>query len=115
MKIALFWPNWIRDAVMATPAVAALRSQYREAAWINVLRPYIAGVLEGSPWQDHRVFLDSKGPWSRRWPSVAAALRRENIDTAILFPNGFRVAWVAWLAKCRRRIGYRRYGRDLLL
>jgi heptosyltransferase-2 len=115
MRIAVFWPNWIGDAVMATPAVRALYSQYREADWINVLRPYISGVLEGAPWQDRQVFLDTKGPWRNRWPRVAAALRREQIDIAVLFPNSFRVAWVAWLANCRRRIGYRRYGRDFLL
>jgi heptosyltransferase-2 len=115
MKIAVFWPNWIGDAVMATPAVRALHSQYSEAEWINVLRPYISGVLEGAPWQERQVFLDTKGPWRNRWPSVAAALRREQIHTAVLFPNSFRVAWVAWLANCRRRIGYRRYGRDVFL
>jgi heptosyltransferase-2 len=115
MKIAIFWPNWIGDAVMATPAVRAIRSYFIGASWINVLKPYVAGVLEGAPWQERQVVLDSKGPWSHRWPRVAARLRREKIDIAILFPNSFHAAWVAYLAGCGRRIGYRRYGRDMLL
>ena len=115
MKIAIFWPNWIGDAVMATPAVRAIRSHFAGASWINVLKPYIAGVLEGAPWQERQVFLDSRGPWSHRWPCVVARLRGAKIDTAVLFPNSFRSAWVAYLAGCRRRIGYRRYGRDMLL
>ena len=40
MKIAVFWPNWIGDAVMATPAVRALHSQYGYADWINAVRGF---------------------------------------------------------------------------
>src|SRR5262249_43361269 len=96
-------------------AVRAIRSHFMDAAWINILRPYVSGVLEGSPWERQQVFLDSKGPWSLRWPSVVARLRKEKIDIAVLFPNSFRTAWVAWLGRCRRRVGYARYGRPPLL
>jgi heptosyltransferase-2 len=115
MKIAIFLPNWVGDAVMATPAVRALRARYPEAHVIGVLRPYVAGALEGSPWFDSLIVLDTNGPWARRWPAVAWRLRRERPDLAVLFPNSFRTALVAWLGGCRRRVGYRRYGRDLLL
>ena len=79
MNIAVFWPNWIGDAVMATPAVRALREQFAGAHLIGVMKPYVAGVLEGLPWLDSVLFLDSVGPWSCRWPAVAASLRRENV------------------------------------
>jgi heptosyltransferase-2 len=115
MKIAVFWPNWIGDAVMATPAVRTLREHLRDAQLIGILKPYIAGVLEGSPWLDRLLFLDAKGPWSQRWPSVALQLRRERVNLAVLFPNTFRSALVAWLGGCRRRVGYGRYGRSALL
>lgn len=115
MKIAVFLPNWIGDAVMATPAVRALRQHYPKAKMIGILKPYIAGVLEGSPWFDELLYLDAKGPRSQRWFAVAMRLRQEQPDLAILFPNSFRSALVARLAGCRRRIGYNRYGRGLLL
>ena len=51
---------------------------------------------------------------ARRWPA-AWQLRRASIDLAVLFPNSFRSALAAWLGGCRRRIGYARYGRSLLL
>jgi heptosyltransferase-2 len=114
-KVALFLPNWIGDAVMATPAVRALRETYPQAHFVAVLKPYIAGVFEGAPWFDSVIELDSRGPWSRRWPAVAARLRREAIDRAVLFPNSFRSALVAWLGGCRRRVGFVRYGRGPLL
>jgi heptosyltransferase-2 len=115
MRIAIFLPNWIGDAVMATPAVRALRDAYPGARMIGVMKPYIAGVFEGCPWFDEQVFLDSRGPWRQRWPGVALRLRGEAPDLAVLFPNSFRSALVAWLAGARRRIGYDRYGRAPLL
>jgi heptosyltransferase-2 len=110
MKIAIFLPNWIGDAVMATPAVRALRLRFPRAHLIAVAKPYVAGVLEGCPWFDGQVPLDS-----RRILSAAWALRRQKVDWAILLPNSFRSALVAWLAGCRRIVGFNRYGRRWML
>src|SRR5437588_739019 len=57
MKIAVFMPNWIGDAVMATPALRALRQHFAGAKLVGVLRPYVAGVLEGTGWLDEEVLL----------------------------------------------------------
>lgn len=115
MRIAVFLPNWIGDAVMATPSVRALRDAYPGAHLIGVMKPYIAGVFHGSPWFDSQLFLDSRGSWGQRWPAAALRLRADRPDLAVLFPNSFRSALVAWLGGCRRRIGYARYGRAPLL
>ncbi len=115
MKVAVFLPNWVGDAVMATPALRALRQRFVGARMIGILKPYVAGVLDGAPWLDDRILLDGRGPWSQRWPAVAWALRRENVDFAVLFPNSFRSALIAWLGKCQRRAGFVRYGRGPLL
>src|SRR5262249_6282330 len=115
MNIAVFLPNWVGDAVMATPAVRALRRHFPAARLVGVLRPYVAGVLEGAPWLDAQILLDTRGPWSRRWPAAALALRRHRPDLAILFPNSFRSAIVARLGGCKRRVGYARSARGWLL
>src|SRR5919108_82804 len=52
MNIAVFLPGWIGDAVMATPALRALRNHFRDACLLGVLKPYVAGVLEGGDWFD---------------------------------------------------------------
>src|SRR5262245_48466850 len=111
MNLAIFLPNWIGDVVMATPAIRALRQHYAGAHMIAVCRPYVVGVLEGSPWFDEHLNLDRTGPWSQRWPAVAWKLRRAAIDLAVLMPNSFRSALAAWLGGCKRRIGFRRDGR----
>ena len=115
MNIAIFLPNWVGDAVMATPAIRALREHFPSARLIGLMKPYVAGVLEGAPWFDEQILLDSRGPRARRWPAIAWRLRRKRPDLAVLFSNTFRSTLVAALAGSRRRIGYRRYGRGFLL
>ena len=48
MKIAIFLPNWIGDAVMATPALRAVRNLQPAAEIIGVMRPYVADVIAGT-------------------------------------------------------------------
>src|SRR5262245_8699854 len=90
MNLAIFLPNWIGDVVMATPAIRALRERHADARIVAVCRPYVAGVLEGAPWFDDQLFLDS-------WLAAAWKLRRARIDMAVLLPNSFRSGLIAWL------------------
>lgn len=114
-NIALFLPNWIGDVVMATPAIRAVREQYPQANLYAVCKPYVAATLEGSPWFAETILYDRKGPSERREISVIRQLRRRRVDAAILFPNSFRAALIAMLGRCRRRVGFVRYGRRWLL
>ena len=61
MKIALFLPNWIGDAVMATPALRALRKRFTRAEMVAVLRPYVADVLAGLDLVDRTIVHDPRG------------------------------------------------------
>jgi len=106
--VALFLPGWVGDVVMATPALRALRRFFHEGRLIGVMKPYVREVLAGADWFDTIVPL--QGTWHTAWK-----LRRERLDLSILFPNSFRSAFVAWLAGRSRIVGYRRYGRGLLL
>jgi heptosyltransferase-2 len=115
MKIVVFLPGWVGDAVMATPAVRALREHFRDAEMIGVLKPYVAGVFEGAPWFDRLQHLERTLYGDCSWLDVVRRLHGESPDLAVLFPNSFRHALIAWLAGCRRRIGYDRYGRGPLL
>ncbi len=114
MTIAVFLPNWIGDAVMATPALRALRNHYRDARLIGVMKPYVADVFEGGDWFDD-IVLAGGGSRSQGVLAVAWRLRRLGVEGAVLLPNTFRSALTAWLGGCQRRIGYARYGRSLLL
>jgi heptosyltransferase II len=114
-RIALLLPNWIGDVVMATPAIRAVRERFPSARLAAVCKPYVTALLDGSPWFDEIVLFDKSGPWLQRSFAVAGRLRRERFDAAVLFTNSFRSALIAKLSGCKRRIGFARYGRSLLL
>lgn len=111
MRIALFLPNWIGDAVMATPAIRAVRAWNPNSHIIAVVRSSVADVLHGSPWINDWLPVDNGDSLF----SIASNLRAREVDQAILFPNSFRSALIARLGRCGQRIGYARDGRSLLL
>ena len=116
MKIAVYLPNWIGDAVMATPALAAIRGQWPEAEVVGVLRPYVADVLDGTGLVDRVIEWDPRGgDHDMAGWRLARRLRCEQFDVAVLLPNSLRSAWMAWLSGAPRRVGFSRNGRRLLL
>jgi lipopolysaccharide heptosyltransferase II len=116
MKLAVFLPNWIGDAVMATPALRAVRTEFPDAEIVAIHRPVVGDVLDGTGLVDRRLVWNPKGTDSsqRGW-RFAAALRRERFDVALLLPNSLRSAWMAWLSGAKRRFGIARDGRRWLL
>ena len=117
MRIGIFLPNWIGDTVMATPALRALRTHFGQPAQlVGVLRPYLADVLAGTSWLDEQVFFNprARDRELRSW-SVAAKLRAHKLDAVVLLTNSFRTGLIAWASGARRRLGYARYGRGLML
>jgi heptosyltransferase-2 len=116
MNILVICPNWVGDAVMATPTLRALRRGFPHARIVGLMRPVIADTLNGLTHLDGLFTWNprSSKPLERTWP-VLKALRRERFDLAMLLPNSFHSAAVAWLSGATRRVGYRRDGRGWLL
>ena len=112
MTLAVALPNWVGDVVMATPTLRALRRRFPGEHIVGVLRPYVRPVLEPNPWIDAYVEVGKSAADFRR---AAARLRRERADTGIVLPNSFRSALLFWMGRVRRRIGYERSGRGMLL
>lgn len=116
MRILVFCPNLIGDAVMATPLLRAVRNHFERATIDGVMKPAIAAALEGGPWLDRVIRFDPRSS-DRRLHSLPLLrrLRSERYDLAILLPNSFRSALMAKLAGAKERIGYARGGRGRLL
>jgi heptosyltransferase-2 len=116
MKLGVFLPNWIGDAVMATPALRALRTQFLTAEIVGVARPTVADVLAGLDSLDRVVTYDPRGSTAdRRGWRLARQLFRERFDTLVLLPNSMRSALMAWFTRAPQRVGFARDGRTLLL
>lgn len=116
MKLAIFLPNWVGDAVMATPALRALRRAHREAELVGIMRPVIGDVLAGLDLLDRTILCQkqSQSPALSGW-RLWRRLQAEHFDAAVLLPNSLRAAWLAWVSGARRRIGFDRDGRRWLL
>jgi heptosyltransferase-2 len=117
MNVAIFLPNWVGDAVMATPALRAVRRYFGPAARIvGILRPQLADLFAGTPWLDE---LHAFDPRSRNKEhgrlALIARLRRERVDIALLLTNSLHTAVMAWLGGARQRVGYARDGRSWFL
>jgi heptosyltransferase II len=107
-------PNWLGDAAMCTPALRALKRRFPEAQLTMAARSGCAQLLAGLPWIDRLYPLPTR-PSAFSMIRIALELRPHAGELAVIFPHSFRAAWLAFLARAKRRIGYERGGRWMLL
>lgn len=117
MHIGIFLPNWIGDVVMATPTLRALRAHFGSSARLTgIARPLMSDVLAATPWLDEIVHFDPRSSKSElRTKSVVKQLQERHFDTAVLLTNSFRTGLMAWRSGAKRRVGFARNGRSMLL
>jgi heptosyltransferase-2 len=117
VKIFIRATNWVGDAIMALPALRAVRKRFPEAEIAIVARPYVADIYRDQEICNQLIPYDPKGlhaGFSGR-ERLAAELRAQKFDVALLLQNAFDAAWLAWRANIPERIGYARDGRSFLL
>jgi heptosyltransferase-2 len=104
-------PNWLGDAVLALPSIAAVRRHFPDAALTIAAPGAVAAIFrertDAAP--DEVVEL----PAAHR--GAIAALRKGQFDLGVLFPNSFRSAWQMRAAGVRERWGYPTSWRGRLL
>jgi heptosyltransferase-2 len=107
-RVIIRAPNWLGDAVMALPAMAAIRRRVHGTV-IVAARPSLAPLFEEEtdvrPDEVH--VLDKK--------REVHELRATRADTIVLLTNSFGSAWVARRAGIPERWGYRGAGRRVML
>lgn len=116
-RIAVFLPNWVGDAVMATPALRALRRRWgRGVEIVGIGRPTIADVLAGAPWLDTVWLRDDPDAAPRLdWRAFASRFRAMPVELTVHLTNDFASALAARLGGVRERAGYARNRRGFLL
>ncbi len=117
MKLLVRATNWVGDAILSIPAMQAIRARWLAAEIIVLARPWVAGLYQGQDFVDRVIPLENAGGLRdfRAMETVAARLRAEEFDIAVLLPNSFSSAWLIWRAGIPERIGYARDGRGLML
>lgn len=117
-KLAVFMPNWVGDAAMATPTLRALSAhrladKHDRKTMIGVMQPVVAQLLSGTPWFTEQIIVNKRS-WAGRF-RVAMQLRAARPDAILLLTNSLWTAMAAKLAGIKHRIGYARDGRSCLL
>jgi len=117
-RILIRYTNWVGDAVMALPALEAVRDNFPESEITVVGRPWITPLIETHPAVDRILSLNKKGRFTTDFFEVlrlVVRIRRTGFDLAFLFQNAFEAALIARLGGIPIRIGYDTDGRGFLL
>jgi heptosyltransferase-2 len=113
-KILIRGPNWVGDAVLAIPALKAVRSNFPKAEITLLVRPWVAGLFTSAPFID-RVWTEAKPTKLGDWTRITRDIRAFEFDVALLLPNSFESALMMFLARVPNRIGYATDGRTWML
>jgi heptosyltransferase-2 len=105
-RILVRAPSWVGDAVMATPAIRALRRAHPAAELVLEGRAHLLGLLKGLPGVD--AFWPEGGRGVRDLAAETGRMRAQGFDWAVLLPDSVRVAVAPFLARIPLRCGYAR-------
>lgn len=129
-RILVRAPNWVGDVVMATPTFRCIRENFSDSHITLLIKKNLRCILDGSAWFDEIIEIKPKIRKSKKGLIVSIkaffcnmkesldlifALRHGKYDLGFLLPNSFSSAFMIWTGGVKRRIGYKRDARSLLL
>jgi heptosyltransferase-2 len=102
--------NWVGDNVLALPTYRALYHRFRSEGGITVAAPqHIASLLASAG------IFRNVIPWNGDTRERIRLLKAGNFRRAVILPNSFRAAMVAFAAGISERWGYSSDARGMLL
>ena len=119
-RVVVFLPGWIGDAVMATPAIRAIRERFANSRISWVAKPGVLNALQGSPWTDGTIASGTRSGISKIVEpfSLGRKIQKDlggSPDLAVLLSNSMRTALAAYFSGAKKRIGQALHGRRFLL
>ena len=102
---------------MISPAVKALRERFTAAEIAILARPWVLDALAANPYFDRLIPYESPGRHAGLFGKLrlAAQLRRDRFDMAVLFQKAFEAAFLAKAAGIPVRVGHATDRRSWLL
>jgi heptosyltransferase-2 len=110
-RVVVRAPNWLGDAVLALPAMAAVRAYFPNAELTVAAAPPVAAILR----EDTDVHPDHVLDLPHAVRGVIPILAAGKFELGVLFPNSFRSAWHFRRAGIPERWGYATRFRSMLL
>jgi heptosyltransferase-2 len=102
--------NWVGDNVLALPTYRALHHRFRSEGGIAVAAPEHIASLLASVGLFRKII-----PWNGRTQDRIRLLKAGRYRRAVILPNSFRAAMIAYAAGIGERWGYATDARSLLL
>jgi heptosyltransferase II len=116
-RILVIAPNWIGDAVMSQPLLAAIKVSYPHAVIDVLATPWVAPVYRACSEVTELIEADLRHgqlQWGLR-RALAAQIKKRNYASCYVLPNSLKSALIPWLANIPVRIGYQGELRRFLL
>jgi heptosyltransferase II len=114
-KILIRGTNWIGDAILTLPAVAAIRATYPQAHIAVLVKPWVADIYELFSAVDEIIIYENKFDTTAGVFRLARVLKGKKFDAAILLQNAIEAAIIVLAAGIPLRAGYDSDARGLLL
>lgn len=116
-NIIVRMPNWLGDAVMATPVLEDLRHYYKDAKITAMCLSSLTPLLAEDPHIDEVLSFKRPSGWLSHQARgvIIDSLQLGHYDLGVLLTNSFSSAWWFWRGHVKNRIGYSDHWRSLLL
>ncbi|HWS56777.1 MAG TPA: lipopolysaccharide heptosyltransferase II [Pyrinomonadaceae bacterium] len=114
-RVVVRGANWVGDAVMTVPALRELRRVLPGARVTLATRAWAEGVFDGADFLDDLLVVGGDGRGVGSFVRQVSAWRARRFDLAVLLPNAFAPALVAFAARVPLRVGHATDGRAPLL
>lgn len=115
-NIIIRMPNWLGDAVMATPILQDLKIFWPQSSLQVLCHEGIHNLLQHNPYiDDFLVFSREKKRKSEEKRRVLSLIRERSFDLGILVTRSFSSAWWFFRSGVRSRIGFQDHFRSPLL
>lgn len=107
-SILVRMPNWLGDAVMATPVLADLRRHWPKAKLTAMGISAVTTLLEHDPHIDELFTFHRPSGWVHRkhYRNILMPLRHGVYDLGILLTNSFSSSWWFWRGHVKNRVGF---------
>jgi ADP-heptose:LPS heptosyltransferase len=112
MRICVIHLNQIGDLVFSLPLLKALRDRYPGAEIHSIMKPYLKGLLEGSPFVNGTI---ARQGGIRETIRLVKTLRQNRYDLLICLARSEEAFILASLSKARTRAGFVRFPFDMCL
>jgi len=117
MKILVRLPNWLGDMVMSVGAIKQIPQFFPGAEVSVIAKKGIHELVNYFPPVKHS-FVFSKEEYDGvrgLWKFGRGIRRKEKFDLFVSFPDSFSAALMGYATGTKKRIGYKKEGRDMLL